>query len=342
MAERIPSAEHIPIKENSWLFIPFYSNPASTNYEVAVDKFEGFLVNAKKVIGLKLMVVDDGCGLKPERFQKVADSLVTIPENKGKAYAVREGLRNLLDNPNLNTGFIVQYDGDGDQSFVDVPVVHSRLKEVSDGNPNIPALVIGDRYSEKLVTPPNPDSVPYRQTILMFFGAIARELGFDDVRDWVSGARGYTKGYARKFLENSKSSRYGLEAEQLVVASLVGARVTTAPLTESRPRDPHTLISKWLQNFEVYINHEKALREQGKDRLVDLIKSLVAHLRAEEDVFDLDLALIGEDTRMHFTRLGDRYTAEIPREYRARLFVEDKFPFTIRKTLSPYVTQNSL
>lgn len=321
-----------PVSENYWLLIPFYSNPTAVHFKQTVNKFRTFLKGAKQVTGLNLAVVDDGCGFEPSQFAGIADCLIQIPENRGKANAVREGLNQLLDNPTINMGFIIQYDGDGDQSYTDIPVLHTRLLDIAEGDPEKPALVIGDRYSEKLRIPPNPDSVAYRQTLLMFFGAIANQLGFNNVRDWVSGARGYTQGYAREFLRNSKSRKYGLESEQLVVASLVGARVTTAPLTESRPRDPHTLTSKWLENFEVYLDYKETLRNLGKGHVVDLLLSLVHDLYQETDTFQLDLTSLGENTSMHFTRLGDRYTAEIPAEYRSRLFVsEDQFPFTIRK-----------
>ncbi|QQG43043.1 MAG: hypothetical protein HYW45_02410 [Candidatus Daviesbacteria bacterium] len=321
------------VEQNDWLVIPFYSDPTSGSYETAVSKFGDFLVRSKETIGLNLAVIDDGSNLTLEKLRHTPDFLVTLPKNKGKSHAMREGLRALLKQ---NPGFIVQYDGDGDQSYVDIPVVYNRLIAFSGGNPDAPVLVIGDRYSEDLTIPPNPESVVYRQTILMFFGALAKHLGFDDVRDWVSGARGYSREYAKRFLSQSKSSRYGLESEQLVVASLTGAKVTTAPLTQSRPRDPDTLTSKWLQNFEVYSDHEQALREQGKGVMVDLVYSLVDSLKKEIDEFDLPLDPIGEKTTVHFTRRGDRYAAEIPLEYRARLFmVEDKFPFTIRKSSIP-------
>lgn len=324
--------ERPAVSENCWLLIPYYSDPASVHFGQTVDKFRSFLESAKQVPGLNLAVVDDGCGFEPTRFTGIADCLIQISENRGKAYAVREGLKQLLANPTINLGFIIQYDGDGDQSYTDMPVIHTHLLDLAEGDPEKPALVIGDRYSEKLRVPPNPGSVTYRQTLLMFFGAIANQLGFNEVRDWVSGARGYTQAYAREFLRNSKSRRYGLESEQLVVASLVGARVITAPLTESRPRGPHTLTSKWLENFEVYLDYEEALRNQGKGYLVDLLISLVDHLKRGTDTFQLDLTPLGENTSMQFTRLGDRYTAEIPTEYRSRLFIlENQFPFTIRK-----------
>ncbi len=318
-------------QNESWLVIPFYSDPSLSTYSTTLDRFGAFAQKAKEITGLRLAVIDDGSHLTLENLNSTPDILVNLPSNIGKAAAMRVGLKNLLDNQG-NLGFIVQYDGDGDQSYIDIPVVHQRLLDISDADPDIPTLVIGDRYSEDLQTPPNPESVVYRQTILMFFGAIAKELGFTNVRDWVSGARGYTKNYAEEFLARSKSDRYGLESDQLVIASLVGARVSTAFLTESRPRDPHTLTSKWLQNFEVYSDHDKALRQAGKGALVDLIGNLVSNLKAEPNIFTLDLKPIGEDTEIKFTRIDDRYTAEIPAEFRARLFVVgSQFPFTIKK-----------
>lgn len=322
--------EQLQSVDNSWLVIPFYIDPKLSTYEETVGRFGNFLACSKQVTGLNLAVIDDGAKLTPE-IVKTADFIVKLPKNRGKASALREGLRNLLSEPNVDAGFIVQYDGDGDQSYVDIPTVHNRLIEVAEGNPDIPTLIIGDRYAEGLLTPPNPESVTYRQSILMYFGAIAKELGFPDVRDWVSGARGYTRAYAREFLNSSRSERYGLESEQLVVASLSGSRVCTVPLTQSRPRDPHTLTSKWLQNFEVYLEHDAPLRERGKGYVVDLIGDMVGRLKEQQDQFDLDLTPLGEDTMLHFTRLGDTYTAEIPAEYRAKLFAENEFPFTIRK-----------
>lgn len=321
-------AERSSSQENTWLLIPFYTDPSSPDYQRQVDKFAAFAAGAKDVSGLPLAVVDDGSRINPEQFAGTVDRLLILPQNRGKAAAVREGLRDLLEGTQAN--FVVQYDSDGDQPFVAVPSVHQRLIEVSEGNPDIPTLVIGDRYSEGLQTPPNPESVVYRQSILMFFGALSSQFGFSGVRDWVSGARGYSARYIRHFLDLSRSSRYGIESEQLVIAGLVGGRVGTAPLSDSRPRDPWTLTNKWLQNFDVYVDHEEELRAMGQGHTIDVVFELVRNLRAEKDVFKLDLTPLGEDTRMRFTRLGDRYTAEIPAEHRARLFtVRNGFPFAI-------------
>lgn len=311
--------------EKSWLFIPFYTDPQSPEYQRSILNFSDFLVNAKDISGLNLAVVDDGCGLSREGLRDVPDLLVTLPQNMGKAQAIRRGLEVLLDQ---GLEFIVQYDGDGDQSYVDIPVIHDHLVSLAQADPTIPALVIGDRYAE-IRNEPNPESIEYRQTILTFFGAIARQLGFEGVRDWVSGARSYTRRYAEEFLNRSKSSRYGIESEQLVAASLMGARVAVAPLTESRPRDPHTLTSKWLENFEVYRDHADALFESGKGHLVCLLGEMTRQLRAEIDEFHLDLSPIGENARIQFTRIGDRYTALIPWEERAHLF-ERSDAFTLK------------
>ena len=325
--------ENVPVSGSSWLTIPFYKDPNSSDYTQAVDRFVRFIDQAKQRTGLNLVVVDDGSGVTLERLGGVPDRLIQLPVNSGKACAVRVGLEALLNDSDANMGLIVQYDGDGDQSFVDIPSVYERLIEVSGGNSEKPILVIGDRYSEGLIVAPNPDSVAYRQSILIFFGAISRGLGHDEnVRDWVSGARGYTRAYAEEFLAMSKSGRYGVESEQLVTASLIGAKVATAPLTISRPRDTNTLTSKWLQNLEVYKDHEEALRYQGKGQLVGLMQRLASQLREEKDDFYLDLTSIGETTLMHFMRQGDRYTAEIPAEHRARIFVPDAdFPFTLQR-----------
>ena len=333
--EGYETQERVGFGKNSWLMIPFYADPELPGYKEAVGRFAGFIEHSKDITGLNLAVIDDGSGLTPDLLNNVPDRLITIPENMGKANAVRVGLNSLLNEPANNLGFLVQYYGDGDQASKDIPRVQKKIVEISRGNPEIPALVIGDRYSEELTVTPNPESVAYRQSLLTFFGSIARTLGHDEnVRDWVSGARAYTRRYAKEFLAKSKSGRYGVECEQLVVASLVGAKVATAPLTVSRPRDTSTLTSKWLQNFEVFLGYEDALRERGKGPLVDLVGNLVEMLKQEVDEFDVNLSPLGEETEMHFTRQGDRYTALIPPDYRAKIFdTERNFPFTIRKNI---------
>lgn len=311
--------------------IPFYSDSRLPEHEQKVSRFGEFIVNAKSLTGFNLAVVDDGSKLDPERFRPTVDVLVQRPENRGKAQAVRQGMAALLSDPTLRTDFIVQYDGDGDQSFADVPGIMDSLIRASEENPGKPALVIGERYSEGLRTAPNPNSVTYRQSILIFFGAISRQFGFD-VRDWVSGARGYTQEYARRFLGRSQSNNYGIEAEQLVLAYLEGASVHTAPLTDSRPRDPHTDTSKWLQNFDVFLLYGDELRGRGQENLVGILEKLTHQLRNGSDVFELDLSPIGENTSMRFERHNGAHTAEIPYGYRSRVFSgEGGFPFALKK-----------
>lgn len=317
------------VERNKWLLIPFYSNPDLPIYSNAVSKFKDFVTNAKNLTGLNLAIVDDGSRLKPGDFMDFTDRLVQLPENSGKALALKHGLKALLEDSDIDLEFIVQYDGDGDQSYVDIPHFITKLQEVTKGDPTKPALLIGDRYSEKLVTPPNLDSIMYRQSLLIFFGSLAGQLGFD-IKDWVSGARGYTKEYAKRFLERSRSSNYGVEAEQLVVAYLEGASVHRVPLAFSRPRDPHTLRSKWLQNFDSFLLYKDELEARGQHNLIDVVVKLTTNLRNGIDEFDLDLAPLGTETTMRFRKQGTTYTAEIPSEYRAKMF-NGEGHFTLRK-----------
>lgn len=315
--------------QNDWLLIPFYSNPELPAYDDSVNKFREFARNAREISGLKLAIVDDGSNLKPEDFLEFTDVLVQVPENQGKARALRHGLHALLEDPEINADFIIQYDGDGDQSFTDIPDFVNKLHETAGGDSTRPALVIGDRYSERLTTIPNPNSITYRQSLLIFFGSLAGQFGYE-ISDWVSGARGYSAEYARRFLEKSRSDRYGVEAEQLVIAYLEGAAIGRFPLSHSRPRDPNTERTKWLQNFDAYLLHSDELRARGKGNVVDIVEELTASLRNETDEFFLDLRPIGENTSMRFERQGTAYTAEIPESHRAMHFGSEA-PFAIRK-----------
>ncbi|MBI2021292.1 hypothetical protein HYS93_00200 [Candidatus Daviesbacteria bacterium] len=321
------------VYESGLLLIPIYIDPNSARYDADVSKFQGFLNRAKAASDLRIAIVDDGSALKPDQFNGVVDHMISLSVNVGKAQAIRSGLAALLIDPSARPGFIVQYDGDGDQAPEDTASIYNRLIEVSEGNPAKPVLVIGDRYSEGLKTAPNPESVAYRQTLLIFFGSIARNLGFEGVRDWVSGARGYTASYAEGFLSLSRSRRYGVESEQLIIASLNGAGVTTAQLSDSRPRDPWTLTSKWLQNFEIYDAHREGLKAIGRNNVVAMVDELENKLRRGEDEFDLDLRALGEETTISFRRWNERaHTAHIPSDYRARVFDQNaQFPFTLRR-----------
>lgn len=326
-------AKPIEAADETWLMIPFYTDPKSPEFSKHVAKFRGFVDGAKDITGLKLAVIDDGCGVDNEHLGNAADLLVTIPANRGKAHAIREGLGQLIGDPKHNAGFIVQYDGDGDQPYDAIPSVQRTLVETAKGDRNNPVLVIGDRYSEGLKTTPNPESVVYRQSILTLFGALAGNLGHDGVRDWVSGARGYTEKYAEEFLKRSRSNRYGVESDQLIIATLAGAEVKHAPLSDSRPRDPWTLTTKWLENFDIYDAHRPELVAAGKGHILDLVDELRDGLRSGSQEFHLDLDSLGEATKMRFWRWdNERHAAEIPAEYRAKLFVPDAtFPFTLRK-----------
>lgn len=310
--------------ENSLLCIPFYTDPTAPEYNHKVEKFAQFAAGAKEVTGLKLAIIDDGSQLDHSQFEEVTDHLISFPNNLGKSSAFRNALKDILADPLIKSDFIVQYDGDGDQSYIDIPVIHDKLVDISEGNPEIPTLVIGDRYSEKLTVEPNPQSIEYRQTILTFFGALALQLtGAEGVRDWVSGARGMTASMARELVHRGQSNHYGLESEQLIIAGSINARVATAPLTISRPRDPNTLRTKWLQNFEVYTSHAQDLIEQGKGHIVNLIGKLVTNLTAEVPEFELDLEPIGENTIIKFIKQDDSYTARIPWEHRSKIFVNN-------------------
>lgn len=318
------------IPNNSWLLIPFYSNPNLETYSESVIKFRKFAKDAKAVSGLKLAIVDDGSDLNPEDFLDFTDRLIQLPVNGGKAVAVRQGLHTLLTDDEERVDFIVQYDGDGDQSFTDIPLFASRIHEHTEGDPTKPVLLIGDRYSDRLVTPPNPDSVAYRESILIFLGAIAKQFDYD-VRDWVSGARAYTRDFAQKFLDRSVSDRYGIEAEQLVIAYLENAEVGNVALEHSRPRDSFTEGWKLLQSFDMFLAHGDELRNKGKNPLVDTLTDLTAGLRALETHVEIDLHPLGESTSIRFDRINETaYTAEIPEDFRMQVFSGES-PFSLRK-----------
>ena len=302
-----------------WVLIPFYKDPMAEGYRQSVEYVKALGVRATSSSDLRLALVDDGARLEPQEFQGIADLLDQVPASTGKAAAIRRGLRRILAAEASRPVGIVQFDGDQDQSPADVRRLLHALLDLTGGDLRTPALVIGQRYHERMVPPARPESIPYRQALIIFLRLIAGRLGFA-VDDWVSGARAYTSEYALRFVEESRADGYGVEAEQLVVARIRGATVRGLPLTYGNPRAPQTKAAKWLQTLQAFLLHAEQLDREGMADLLGVVTELSDQIAAAADEFDLDLTPLGDQSRVHFQRHGADYTASVPAETRLRHF----------------------
>lgn len=317
---------------NSWVLIPFYSDPVSGSHTNDVEGFRSYLERLKNHTDLNIAIVDDGSGLRVSEWETIADLMVQNPSNLGKAEAVRRGLRTLLSDPEFDANYILQMDADRDQSFIDLHFVLDPLMEITGEDSGKAALAVGERYSGELISPINPDSVAYRQSVLILFGLLAKRMGIN-LKDWQSGTRGYSMEYANRFLKRSVSSRYGLEAEQVVVSYIEQAKVIGVPLALSRPRESSTSANKFIQNLEAIMSHKKSLENKGQVDLLTVVEDILVAMREGRDLFEIGLGPLGEDVVMTFEMIEGSYTAKLPDAFRRGIFPLIEEPFLIKKEL---------
>jgi hypothetical protein len=203
-----------------------------------------------------------------------------LPFQVGKAEAVRRGLVELLKDENIDA--IVQVDGRQKQPPEDVSVLIEHLK-----NSNVD-MVIANRYAYQ-----NLESDPHRKIASSVFSGIIRHFTGIDIPDAVCGTRIYRVKLAKAFLR-LRSFGYGLEAEQLVIASLAHASVSYAPI-HSAPQENYTPAEKIEDNLMVFLAYanELAIDYSAKATLC-YIQSQIKQRRA----FKCDLTGIGIDKQI--------------------------------------------
>lgn len=285
-----------------WALVPFFSDRKTSGFNSKVGTLQQTVSRLKPNID-KIIVINDGSGefIRPEG----TDIFLNLPVNRGKAEAVRTGLKAILAQTEYPVGYILQTDADLDQEPGDAKLLLDKFSE-HNINPDQPALVVGDRYYQG--APAN--KLEYRQSMLQFQDALSAQLG-STLRDYNSGFRAYTRSYAEKFLELSHSTNYGIEAEQAIIAYLIGAKVETVPLTYSRDRDPFTLTNKLCQALEAILIHSNPLEERGLGKLVAMFKNIERHVQRGDASFKVNLSL-DSGIGLEFEELaGNRMTASI-------------------------------
>lgn len=283
-----------PIERGSWGLIPFFPTTADYLFEVATfdetfDAVRGY-VN-------KIAVIDDGSGLLSQR----GDLFIPLASNMGKAGAIRAGLRSLLE-ADPEVASIVQIDYDRDQSPQDIPRLLDRLH-----NHDV-HLVLGDRYA------PHPIIEEYRTNVNLIQELICAQLGFQGLREIVTGLSVYTSSFAREFLSRSSVERWGLDAEKITIAYLAGMKVEAVPLTSSRNRSRNTLRTKLLDCLYGITAHASELRKKGKADLVDWLGFIQGHLEMGDPSFIVDLAPLGREMRLVAAAEGESYTLKVLNE----------------------------
>lgn len=279
--------------------IPVYIKPGMPESGRLISAYDDTLGVLKEIVS-RVVVINDG-----SRPEDIKDATIIIGNNCGKAEAIREGLRVIEHDLKGSVSYIIQTDADLDQDPHDASLILNYFVE-NIISPDEPVLVVGDRYLQG-----QADNSPHRQGMLIFQRAFSLVLGFD-VRDPVSGFRGYTKEFAKKFLELSKAEKYGVEIEQMVIAFLIDAKVVTIPLSYSRLRASTTLSSKFLDSINAILNHSVSLKKKGLENFVDFYERMKKLMELKTGKFTLDMKEIGTDSILEFNLIdGSKYSVTV-------------------------------
>ncbi|MBI4708617.1 MAG: hypothetical protein HY764_00190 [Candidatus Portnoybacteria bacterium] len=283
----------IPTKDEIVGLIPFYFDPLSSDYLRAIKKLKKVIHEIGNYAG-KLVVVDDGANLDKSNFP-TTDLFIRLNKNKGKAEAVRRGLKRIL-NSGWKIKYIIQIDGDNDYPPSNIPNLLKKIGSIRESSK--PIMVIGDRYPEEL-----KKINVYRKNVLLFGEEIAATMGYR-ARDLFAGLRVYNNKFAEKFLKLSKSERYGLEFEQLIIAFLSSGSVFSVFLAKCRPRNTYTLKNKILQNFRIPKLYGAKLKAKGLHSLVSASNKIVSEMETGSPAFNL----IFNGRILNFIRKNNGYT----------------------------------
>lgn len=169
----------------------------------------------------QIVIVDDGSG---PGFDPIFNALVQLdrvtvlryPENHGKGYALRHGMRHILETcPDCR--FIITADSDGQHTVPDILSMGEALQRDSTG------LLLGTRdFSASHV--PGKSRAGNRITSKVFHVLYGQK-----VSDTQTGLRGFSRAMIPQFL-HIKGDRYDYEMNQLIYCSIEGISIRSLPI----------------------------------------------------------------------------------------------------------------
>jgi hypothetical protein len=137
---------------------------------------------------------------------------VVLKSQVGKAEALRRGFLYIAQN--LTVDLVAQADARGKQSLLGLEPMIDQLKKGLD-------LVTANRYASQ-----NLSQQPHRTAIRVFFSTIMNSCFNLNFEDYLCGTRVYTEELSKHF-QSSSAFGYGLEIEQLIVASQMECKTAT-------------------------------------------------------------------------------------------------------------------
>ncbi|MBW2967368.1 glycosyltransferase family 2 protein [Candidatus Woesearchaeota archaeon] len=235
--------------------IPFYYLTDSLETDIGTLQHT---IDSVKPFTEAIVVVDDGTELSTLNDVQ----LIKHPSNSGKGCAIRTGLEFLLSDEEVQ--FIVEVDADNDQ---DPKETYRFLDAFTSRDPSERYLVIGDRYAAPEMQKPSN----YRAVINQIQTLLFAELGYE-LRDSVSGFRGYSRAFAELVLKDSLCNGFGIASEEIILAYLTKSVVDSIPLGFAKPRKNFTKAYKIGEVLEGITAHAGELELKGHGKLLRTLK----------------------------------------------------------------------
>ena len=172
---------------------------------------------AKKYVD-EVIICDDGStDMTGDIAKELGAHLVKLSKNMGKGAALKAALEY---SKRFNPDIVVTLDADGQHDPSQTPrLIEPIIKGEAD-------LVIGSRYVRESET----DAPLYRRLGLDLINLMSRIGGKEFVRDTQSGFRAYP-AKVLDLMQQCESDGYGIETEQITVASKNGLRIVEVPIS---------------------------------------------------------------------------------------------------------------
>ena len=178
---------------------------------------------AKVILGTRryvdrVIVCDDGSkDMTSVIAKELGATVVRHDENRGKGEALRTLYKEIAE---LCPDIIITVDGDGQHDPDQIPML---VKPIEAGESDV---VVGSRY----IDGGEMDAPLYRRFGLRVINFLYKKVAGLQIRDTQCGFRAYSRK-AFEFLMQGDEKGYGIDGEQLVLASKNGIRVMEVPVS---------------------------------------------------------------------------------------------------------------
>lgn len=217
-----------------------------------------------------IIVCDDGStDLTAEIAEGLGAVVLKHEVNQGKGATIRSLMREALKH---NPKYIVLLDGDGQHNPDEIP---SLVLPLDMGEAD---MVIGSRY----IDGDNEDAPFYRKIGLGIIDRVFKNSINEDVQDSQSGYRAYTVDAVNHLVE-SKSNGFGVETEQISIATTKGLRIKEVPvhiqykgLGKTSKKNPFTHGAEIISSILNLVITERPLLLLGVPGLASLVIGVIS------------------------------------------------------------------